>query len=224
MKRLVRTLHVEHLLRVQDRVVMFGTSVDSANEFAAVTSFFIVSGLQADHAESVLFKERFPVLSPEGPILAVLREMEHRLADGASSLLALDLRLRVQLEVIGEVVLNPVPPAMKQRMMVQLAAVIEAALLWQFAVHGFVVRAETNCAGVQASDETFSFVDASDDEIVTDVKVVSWFRTEETVSVVDLFPELERDVRPLSRFLAVSWFLSKTRERQRSDSSNFDVP
>ena len=130
----------------------------------------------------------------------------------------------MQLEVVGEVVLNPVPPAMKQRMMVQLAAVIEAALLWQFAVHGFVVRAETNCAGVQASDEAFSFVDASDDEIVTDVKVVSWFRTEETVSVVDLLPELERDVRPLSRFLAISWFLSKTRERQRSDSSNFDVP
>ena len=81
----------------------------------------------------------------------------------------------MQLEVIGEVVLNPVPPAMKQRMMLELAAVVEAALLWQFAVHGFVLRAETNCAGAQASDETFSFVDASDDEVVTDVEVVSWF-------------------------------------------------
>ena len=174
-KRLVRSLHVEHLLRVKDRVVMFGTSVDSANEFAAVTSFFIVPILQTDHAESVLFKERLPVLSPEGPILAVLREVEHRFADGAPSLLALDFGLRVQLEVIGEVVLNPVPPAMKQRMMLKLAAVVEAALLWQFAVHGFVFRAEANCAGAQASDKTFSFVDASDDEIVTDVEVVSWF-------------------------------------------------
>ena len=174
-KRLVRTFHVEHLLRVQDRVMMLGTSVDSANEFATVTSFVIVPVLQTDHAESVLVKERLPVLSPEGPVLAVLREVEHRFADGAPSLLALDLGLRVQLEVIGEVVLNPVPPAMKQRMMLELAAVVEAALLWQFAVHGFVLRAETNCAGAQASDETFSFVDASDDEIVTDVEVVSWF-------------------------------------------------
>ena len=113
---------------------------------------------------------------------------------------------------------------MKQRMMLKLATVIEAAFLRQFAVHGLVFRAEANCAGSQASDKTFSFVDARDDEIVTDVEVVSWFRTEETVSVVDLFPELERDVRPLSRFLGISWFLSKTRERQRSDSSNFDVP
>ena len=203
---------------------MLGTSVDSANEFATVTSFLIVPFLQTDHAESVLFKERLPVLSPEGPILAVLREVEHRFADGASSLLALDLGLRVQLEVIGEVVLNPVPPAMKQRMMLELAAVVEAALLWQFAVHGFVFRAEANCAGAQASDKTFSFVDASDDEIVTNVEVVSWLRTEETVSVVDLLPEFERDVRLLSRFLGISWFLSKTRERQRSDSCNLNVP
>ena len=146
------------------------------------------------------------------------------MADRASSLLALDLGLGVQLEVIGEVVLNPVPPAMKQRMMLELAAVVEAALLWQFAVHGFVLRAETNCAGVHTSDETLSFVDASDDEVVTDVKVVSWFRTEKTVSVVDLLPEFERNVRLLSRFLGISWLLSKTRERQRSDSSNLDVP
>ena len=172
-KRLVRSFHVEHLLWVQDRVMMFRTSVDAANELAAVTSFFVMSVLQADHAESVLVKERLPVLSPEGPVLAVLREVEHRFADGASSLLALDLRLRMQLEIVGEVVLSPVPPAMKQRMMLKLATVIEAAFLRQFAVHGLVFRAEANFAGAQASDETLSFVDASDDKIVTNVEVVS---------------------------------------------------
>ena len=172
-KRFVRTFHVEHLLRVQDRVMMFRTSVDAANELAAVTSLLIVSVLQADHAKSVLFKERLPVLSPKGPVLAVLREVEHRFANGASSLLALDLRLRMQLEVVGEVVLSPIPPAVKQRMMLKLATVIEAAFLRQFAVHGLVFRAEANFAGAQASDETFSFVDASDDKIVTNVEVVS---------------------------------------------------
>ena len=124
----------------------------------------------------------------------------------------------MKLKVVGEVVLNPVPPAVRQRMVRQLALVVEAALLRQLAVHGSMFGTEANFASVQTPDKVLSLVDARENKVGADVKIVFWFRAEKTV--VNLLPVLSDHVWFVLSLVLSSFDLSKTRERFQRDSSS----